>query len=484
MAARPRLAAPQPKKSDWPWHEAEWSGVPVSLFTGGDRRMEAENYLSEGFQLKLVFNKRQHGWTPLGELAEVWQPNRLKGIVVGPEHGNPFLTATQVLDHRPFPRKWLALERTHQSSERFVQQGQILVTCSGNVGRATIAPKHLEGILISHDILRVSPKTDQSWGWIYASLRAPMTRLIMTSAQYGHIIKHLEAHHLDSIPIVDVDDQVLEDFHAQARIVLDWRNEADNLITQAEEIFERKIGFAPTEDNAQTGFSVSASETMFCGRRRLEAGYHTPEVTDIIKHFFNAKLSVDSLKSVTVRVWWMSRFKRVFGDTGAPYYSGNDLFSVNPPITKRVLLEQADNPEDYFAKEGWIVMACSGQTYGLNGSVILMTKTDEECFLTHDLIRIIPDEDLIRTGYLLIALGHPRLGRPLVIRNAYGSSIPHLDPMDVAQIPIVRLGESVEEEIADLTEQAASLRSQADVLENQLADEADWIINQFIGNHI
>jgi hypothetical protein len=39
------------------------------------------------------------------------------------------------------------------------------------------------------------------------------------------------------------------------------------------------------------------------------------------------------------------------------------------------------------------------------------------------------------------------LGRPLVIRNAYASSIPHLDPDDVASIPIVRLSKKIEDSV-------------------------------------
>jgi type I restriction enzyme, S subunit len=46
--------------------------------------------------------------------------------------------------------------------------------------------------------------------------------------------------------------------------------------------------------------------------------------------------------------------------------------TVNPPITKKVMIEQAETPEDYYVKADWIVMACSGQTYGLNGSVSLL----------------------------------------------------------------------------------------------------------------
>ncbi|HYL11571.1 MAG TPA: hypothetical protein VEV41_00950 [Terriglobales bacterium] len=67
-------------------------------------------------------------------------------------------------------------------------------------------------------------------------------------------------------------------------------------------------------------------------------------------------------------------------------------------------------------------MACSGQTYGLNGSVALAEKRYENYFLSHDIVRSIPKADRITPGYLYAALGHPRFGRPLVIRSVYGTS--------------------------------------------------------------
>jgi hypothetical protein len=81
---------------------------------------------------------------------------------------------------------------------------------------------------------------------------------------------------------------------------------------------------------------------------------------------------------------------------------------------------------------------------------------------------------------LLVALSHPRLGRPLVIRTAYGSSIPHLDPDDVADIGVVRLGERVEGEIADVAEEAAKLRDEADKLENEVTAQAEHVVTEFL----
>jgi type I restriction enzyme, S subunit len=125
-------------------------------------------------------------------------------------------------------------------------------------------------------------------------------------------------------------------------------------------------------------------------------------------------------------------------------------------------------------------MACSGQIYGLNGSVTLLNDRHRGVFATHDLIRLVPKSNEIRRGYLLIALGHPTLGRPLVIRHAYGTSIPHLEPEDIADIPIPRFGQDIEDAIAGRSEEAARLRAQADDLEDKVTARADLLVDAFL----
>ena len=254
--------------------------------------------------------------------------------------------------------------------------------------------------------------------------------------------------------------------------LLKRRDESFRRLMQAEELFEAEIGFFAQSD-MDSWFSVHASQAFAHFRRRLEASYHAPVVTDILRHFRDKRFEVKPLRSYCERVWWMTRFKRFFGERGVPYLSADELFTLNPPPTKRILIDQVSDAEPFFVKAGWLVMACSGQTYGLNGSVALVTKVHENCFLSHDLVRIVPREDCIRPGYLLIALTHPRLGRPLVIRNAYGSSIPHLEPADVAEIPIVRLDPRIEQEIADIAEDSVRLRDEADKIENDADLEAE-----------
>ena len=174
MAVRARLTPPRETQTDWPWHKVKSSSLKASLLFTAGRRMEAENFLASGFGTRLTIESKAAGWTRLVNVSRTWQPSRLKGIQVSPEFGTPFLAATQVYDVRPVPRKWLSLNRTGDHAQRFVDEGLILVTCSGSVGRATLAHSTIKGVLISHDLLRIEANDPDWWGWIFA--RQPCAR--------------------------------------------------------------------------------------------------------------------------------------------------------------------------------------------------------------------------------------------------------------------------------------------------------------------
>lgn len=78
-------------------------------------------------------------------------------------------------------------------------------------------------------------------------------------------------------------------------------------------------------------------------------------------------------------------------------------------------------------------------------------------------------------------LNDTAIGRPLVIRNAYGTSIPHLDINDVKKIRIPRLGEASENRIADLMDESVRLSAEADRMENEVVQRAQEQIDLTIG---
>lgn len=139
MALHARLTPPRDVQTDWPWHTVTASSLRASLLFTGGRRMEAENFLAPGYGSRVSIEAKATGWAPLREFARVWQPPRLKGTIVSVEHGQPYLSATQVFDVRPISRRYLSLLKIADPIMLSVGSGQILVTRSGNVGRSTLA---------------------------------------------------------------------------------------------------------------------------------------------------------------------------------------------------------------------------------------------------------------------------------------------------------------------------------------------------------
>ena len=443
--------------------------------------MEAENYLSSGYGLRLSIQERAVGWRYFRDYARVWQPSRLKGIQVGPDFGTPFLAATQVFDIRPVPRKWLSVERTNEAADRFLTPGTIVVTCSGAVGRATLAHAPHERVLISHDLLRITVDDAAQWGWVYAYLRSPQARAMMTGAKYGHMIKHLETSHLNALPVPVVDDKWAAEFLKQTSAILDLRNRAHKISLEAEAAFESAVGLPTIKDRGESGYTVRASATLFGGRRRLEGSLHNPEAAAIRGHLARHGKGFTAISSAGFDVWVPGRYKRVPAEDGVDYYDSADLLETCPDITKKFADCRFGDDHGGRVRSGWLLVPCSGQVYGIIGSVAIAGPSLDGQVVSNHVMRLAPRRDaVLRTGYLQVALTHPRLGRPLVKALPFGSSVPEIDPDEFVGLNIVRLSPKDEDRIADLAEEAGRLRAEADLSERGLASSAGELIDKFI----
>jgi len=484
MALRVRLTPPPPEQSGWNWHKANCGPVPSSVLLGGARRMEAEAYLTGGYKIRINIERQLCGWGRLGDFARVWQPSRLKGVLVPENHGTSFLAATQVFDLRPIPRKWLAEEKTSSANDRFVQEGTIFVTCSGTVGQSTIASESLNGILISHDILRCNANLPEDNGWIYAFLRTPQAKAMMVSAKYGQVIKHLEVEHLSALPIPTVDAATTAYFAHRVACVIARRNDAYRLTLEAEKLFEQALGIFQENNQKKQGFSVKSSD-FFSGRRRLEAATHSPQIKCIRRYLKDNGSGFTKIDEAGYVVWLPTRFRRIPATDGIFLVESADITEVNPEFNKRIADVDFGDPYKGRIEAGWILMARSGQTYGIIGTAVLAGKNLEGKVVSDDVMRIKKLNDVnsnLRSGYLVTALSHPMLGQPLIKALSYGSSIPHIDPTDMSQYEVVRLKEVDEFAIADLAEASAQARAEADILERQITEDATKIVDFFIAH--
>jgi hypothetical protein len=416
----------------------------------------------------------------MAELASVWQPSRLKGFQVAEGKGLPFLSAGQVFESRPRVRKWLAEAMIPAVETRYLEPEWLLMSCSGEVGRVTAVYREHLGRVITHDLLRIEPRDPDDYGWLYAYMKTPTFFAIARSSQYGHMIKHLEPEHVLAMPVAMPDDALRRRIGAQAKCALDKRQKARSLQDQADDLYAHAVNPNGVTVNETASSTVRASNLAH-GRRRLEGQFHRSEVLQIEQLVESAGRSASALGDLVKSVTVGARFKRYFGENGTPYRSASELFDVNPPVTKRIYSALLPEPEKYMLHEGWIIMACSGQTYGLLGRTMVLTENHDGLFGSHDLIRIVPNVSLARTGYLQTALNHVEYGRPRVVRYASGTSVPHLDPLDIREVMIPRFDSSVEDQIGDLSDKATSLSAEADRLETEAVAAAEGAMSELTG---
>ena len=455
----------------------ECTTLPLSEMIGDDRRLDAEAYLSDGFVVRSELRRSRLEVRALGELAKIWQPSRLKSIIVGPEHGIPFIAATQAFDIWPTPRKWIAPNKTPQLADLYVAPDCILVTRSGTVGNTIVAYSAHAGLAISDDLLRVEIADPRLRSYVYAFLRTWFGRAMMRGSHYGNVIKHLEVAHLEQVP-VPILGRLLDETHEQVSNVVASRDEAYRLDMSSRGKFEEAMHDRPDTAN-EAGFAVPTAQ-IFGERRRLEANAYSPGARFVSQMYERNAKFVVALGEIA-RVHLPSRFKRIYGETGTTYLDSEPIFKINPEITKFLTPATTIDFDAYMVRRGWLLMARSGQTYGINGQTLLANEWHEGKVITEHIIRVVPNTELVRPGYLQTLLSHPELGQPLVVSQAYGTSVPELATEDIEQLPIPRLERKVEDEIADAAEHANELRSIADETENEVVFKLEEELDRALG---
>lgn len=102
------------------------------------------------------------------------------------------------------------------------------------------------------------------------------------------------------------------------------------------------------------------------------------------------------------------------------------------------------------------LISCSGTI----GRLVYVRPDMAGVWSSQDIMKIVPDPQKIPPGYLYAYLSS-KFGVPLIVAGRYGAIIQHIEPHHVADLPVPRLGKTVERRVHDLVEDAARERTQA-----------------------
>lgn len=449
----------------------------------GDCRLDASFYADEVVTARRAIEESGVPVKPLTDTKvtqQLFWPARFKRIYTNnPDEGFPFLQASQVSMFRPLAKGRLAKSKTPNRENYIAQEGWILVTRSGVVGRCVLVGKRLTHFFLSEDLIRVVPVLPA--GYLYAFLSTWMGQALMVKEQYGGTITHLEPHHLQGIPVPLLPEDEQQEIHEEIVKACRLRDEANDLLDQADELLHTELGLPRFDESkvlylggvrAPKAFVVRASELA----ERLDASFHLPVAQAAVQQLREGKYPLAQLGDVAQRIFIPPRFKRIYvaPEYGVPFLQGSHI-PLMKPYDLKYLSRRANERyiDECLIHKGWILLTRSGTV----GRLMLVPSALESWAASEHCLRIIADSEHVNPGYLAAFLMTP-YGQHQLTSKIYGGVVDELTEHDTAAVCLPDAPWDVQRRIGNLVLQVFEKKEAANQIEEQAINTLEKTITK------
>lgn len=453
----------------------KWCAVSLSEVVNRGKRLDASVFDVDGRQARKIIAECKYGAVPIcgkNGLASAYTCARFKRVWV--DHSDfPIYQPSTILDVKPVPDGFISARTRTDINALRVHKGQVLLTCSGTVGNVSYVSDTLDGTIFSHDLLRITSNVEDESGFIYAYLKSNVGNKILQTNNYGAVVTHIEAEHLQNVPVPNAPKAVKHQIHNLITESYSLRDESNKLLDKADGLLKSELQLPPIQKLKVAKYQDAASVDTFSVKLsdlqgRVDASYHVPIVNAIVKHLQKHASEVTTVgdSRISKKVILPGRFKRIFVDEnhGKVFIGGKQLDELDPSNKKYLSITHHERriEEQLELQENTILITRSGTI----GKVLLTPKHWSKWVASEHIIRVVPTSSEI-AGYLSVFLASD-YGYPLITRYTYGSVVDEIDDTQVASIPVPLLKNKVSQtKINDLALQANEKRYQAYKLEQQ-----------------
>lgn len=192
---------------------------------------------------------------------------------------------------------------------------------------------------------------------------------------------------------------------------------------------------------------------------RFDPSFHLSEAIILGKDLDNVPYEKISIKDTNSKVFLGNIFSRIFvkdKEHGIPYLAASDTVLADINTGRFLSKKQSKELAYLMLKKDWIVITCSGTI----GNVTYTNSTFENHIATHDLIRIVPNDEKILKGYLYAFLSS-KYGYNQLTQSRFGGVVKHINADHVNGITLPLFPESYQKEVDDLIQESARLREEA-----------------------
>lgn len=222
-------------------------GVKLSRM---EYRLDASYYVPAADRITEHLRRHAGELTMIGDSRvskDVVLPGRFKRVYVEEGRGRVFIGGKQLGQLDPYGKKYLS--NVHHgdriSKQLELHENDVLVTCSGTIGKVAMVGRHWDGWAASQHIIRVVPANPDIAGYLYLFLSTGYARMLIARNTYGSVIDEVDDRQIRGVPF-----PLLQDASVQRRIndlVLEAnrkRYEAYELEREAIRIMNDEVVFA------------------------------------------------------------------------------------------------------------------------------------------------------------------------------------------------------------------------------------------------
>ena len=428
-------------------HSVKWCTVRFTDVLRRGKRLDARAFDVEAKQARAMLAGGKYPLVPVGSLASAYVCGRFKRLWAR-KTDYPIYQPSAITDICPVPDGFLSKYTKTNLDTLRVHKGQVLITCSGTIGKLSYVSRTLDEKIFSHDLLRVDCKDETDAGYLYAFLKSKIGNKILLTSSYGAVITHIEPEHLVCVPMPDAPKNVKREIHQIIARSYKLRDESNDLMDEATALLKKELSLPEMDEidakrhNEQAGvdtFSVRLSDWD----GRLDASYHVPIAKTIMRHLEQYAEEVTTVgdERVSKAVVLPGRFKRVYVEKGygRVFIGGKQIQELDPANKKyfsnRCLTGSLAKQLDL--QENITLITRSGTI----GKVAITPKHWKHWILSEHIIRVVPASEEI-AGYLYIFLASDYTA-PLIQRGTYGAVVDEIDDTHVQKIPFPLLSNKV-----------------------------------------
>ncbi|MFJ6572927.1 restriction endonuclease subunit S [Streptomyces sp. NPDC091292] len=451
--------------------------VTSAWFRDQGLRLDASPYVSGALKVKKLLEGLPET-VPLASLTTGHNGGIFNGpmfrrvYLTDPEHSVPFLGTKDMMaaDLTGLPRLRKADAHSAALSYLELKAGMTLISCSGfNAGRRAYVRPDMDGIWSSQDTLKVQPDLKKiKSGYLVAFLLSRFGEALVRGSVYGSAVKHIEPHHIASLPVPRFEEQVESKIHAlvEESATLRARHQAE-LVAATKDFFDSN--------------GLSELNKLRWHQQERDLGFEVPSVGATSLRALNfaprARQLIEKLGSVPCRklgdicsgghLGSGVRFKRVDSDPehGVQLVGQRQGFWLRP---EGRWISPAHAPRGIFAEDETVMIAAQG-TLGENEVFcrpIFVTGEWLNYAYTQHFLRVVSGTPDVSGAYLFAFFRSEAAFR--VLRSlSVGGKQQDIHESLRAEVPVPIAPPADRTRIAATVRSAYQCRDRADVLEDK-----------------